>query len=358
MGLGSLDRVGLADARLRAEAARQLLGKEPPIDPIEERQRTRDQIKLGAIKRITFAEAAARLIESKRAGWKNEKHAAQWVSTLENYAYPVIGALPVADVDKTLILKILEPIWTTKNETASRLRGRIEAVLDWAAVHEYRTGENPARWSGHLEHILAAPGKVQKTEHHAALPFTEIVKFITSLRQNGSISAYALEFLILTACRTSEVLNATWAEFDEGFTVWEIPSARMKAGKEHRVPLSDRARAILVTMKSLARGESVFEGDKAGKPLSNMALLMLMRRMGHADLTAHGFRSTFRDWAGEVSSFPREVIEHALAHQLKDKAEASYARGSLFTKRQMLMQSWATYCEQRPDNVVTLAKSA
>ncbi len=257
------------------------------------------------------------------------------------------------------MLKVLEPIWTIKTETASRLRGRIENVLDWASARKFRKGENPARWRGHLDKLLPKPSKVARVEHHAALPYQEIGAFMAELRQREGFGARALEFAILTATRSGEVRGATWDEINLRDKIWTIPEGRMKAGKEHRVPLSDVA---VMLLKGLPRfeGSALVFPSASGKMLSDMTMTATLKRMGRSGLTAHGFRSTFRDWAGELSTFPREVIEHALAHQLKDKAEAAYARGSLFDKRRKLMVAWEKYCDRIGvvSNNVTAIRSA
>ena len=345
MGLGGAATFSLAEARERARAARQLLAD--GADPIEAKREDALQRRMADANIITFDKAADRYIDAHAPGWRNDKHRQQWENTLATYASPIIGDLPVSRVDTAQVLRVLQPIWTTKPETASRLRGRIESVLDWAKVQGYREGENPARWKGHLDMTLPARAKVSKVEHHAALPWREVGAFISELRGMPGTSASALEFIILTACRTSEAINAEWREFDLNAKVWTIPAARMKAGKEHIVPLSDGALRILSAMRDLSESAFAFAGRK-GAPLSNMAGLQLLRRMGRADLTVHGFRSTFRDWAGESTAHPREVIEHALAHQLKDKAEAAYQCGSLFDKRRVLMADWAAYCDTVP----------
>jgi integrase len=246
-------------------------------------------------------------------------------------------------IDVALVTRALEPIWRDKTETASRLRGRIEAVLDWATVRGYRQGDNPARWRGHLDRLLPARAKVQRVEHHAALPYLEIGAFMSQLREQDGMSAFALQFLVLTATRTSEVLNATWSEIDLSAAVWTIPADRMKAGREHRIPLSKPALALLRELSAHRIGGLIFPSAKPNRPLSNMAMLKLLERMGRPDLTVHGFRSTFRDWAAELTNFPREVAEHALAHSLPDKVEAAYRRGDLFDKRRKLMESWARF---------------
>lgn len=349
MGLGPTHTVSLAEARAKALECRQGLLR--GADPLADREAARLAGRLEAAKMMTFDQCAAAYIEAHRAGWKNAKHASQWVSTIATYASPIIGKLPVAAIDTPLVMKIVEPIWQTKTETASRLRGRIEAILDWATVRELRQGENPARLRGHLDHLLAKR-LASARGHHAALPFIEIGDFMADLRKQEGTGALALELAIHTAARTGEVIGARWEEFDLAAGVWTIPAERMKSKKEHRVPLSASAIALLGDQGE--PGGFVFAGRRKGEPLSNMALLMTLRRMGRTDLTAHGFRSTFRDWAGETTGYPREVIEHALAHQLKDKAEAAYARGSLFDKRRRLMADWAGYCDQPSATAATV----
>jgi integrase len=344
MGLGALHTLGLADARERATDCRKL--RLDGHDPIEDRREGQLQAKLDKARAMTFMQCAEAYIAAHRPSWKNDKHAAQWPSTLATYAFPVFGELPVQTVDVEHVLKALEPLWHTKTETASRLRQRIEAVLDWATARRHRQGDNPARWRGHLDQLLPARAKVQKVQHHAALPYTEIAGFMAQLRDQDGVAAAALEFLILTATRTGEVIGATWDEFDLDTATWTIPPDRMKAGKEHRVPLSKPGLALLKQLQKDNSGAFVFPGGKPGKPLSNMALLALLERMDRDDLTVHGFRSTFRDWSAERTNFPREVAEHALAHSLKDKVEAAYRRGDLFEKRRRLMDEWAKFCAQ------------
>ena len=342
VGLGAFPDVTLAQAREKARETRQAIAE--GRDPVAERAAARSALIAARGVETTFDEAARKFIESKSSEWSNPKHAAQWSATLNTYASPVIGSLQVRDVTLGHITKILEPIWATKTETASRVRGRIECVLDWATVHGYRDGENPARWKGHLDKILPKPSKVSKVEHHAALPHGEVGAFIAELQKRGGMAARALEVLILTACRSGEVRGARWAEIDLDSKLWVIPEARMKAGKEHRIPLSDRVVEIIKALPRLVDNDLVFPAPRKGV-LSDMTLGAVLKRMGRPDLTAHGFRSTFRDWAGETTAYPREVIEHALAHQLKDKAEAAYARGTLFEKRRSLMDDWAKHCE-------------
>ena len=354
MGLGPLHTVSLAEAREKALAQRKMLLE--GVDPLAAKQASEVQRKLAEASVITFDSAATSYIASHRAGWKNEKHAEQWTNTLTTYASPVFGSLPVADVTTALVLRVLQPIWTTKTETASRVRGRIEKVLDWCKTQGYRTGDNPAAWRGHLENLLSAPQKTKKVEHHPALPWREVGAFMQELRTMPGTAALATEFIILTNCRTSEAINATWAEFDLGEKRWTIPAERMKAAKEHVIPLSEPALAVLQRLKAEAKeGEFVFPGGKKNTALSNMACLALLKRMGRGDLTVHGFRSSFRDWAGEATAHPREVIEHAMAHQLKDKAEAAYARGSLLERRRVLMADWAQYCAQPAATGVVVA---
>jgi len=344
MGLGSVHAIGLAEARKRAAACRQM--RLDGTDPIAVKKAGKLKAKLEAARAMTFRQCAEAYIEAHKAGWQNAKHAAQWSSTLKTYAYPVFGALPVQAVDVALIAKVLEPIWNTKTETASRLRGRIERVLDWATVRGYRQGDNPARWRGHLDQLLPARSRVHKVQHHAALPYAEVGQFMADLREQDTTSALALEFLILTATRTAEVIEATWTEIDLDAAVWTIPPERMKAKKEHRVPLSKPALAILKRLHKHRAGEFVFMGTKPGKPLSNVALLTLLERLGRSGLTVHGFRSTFRDWCAERTNFPREVAEHALAHSLADRVEAAYRRGDLFEKRRRLMVEWGKFCDR------------
>jgi integrase len=341
MGLGSLDAVSLADARSKAAECRKQ--REQGLDPIDARNALHAAAATERAKFVTFDQCAAKYIAAHRAGWRNPKHASQWKNTLATYASPALGKLPVGSVDVGLVMKVLEPIWATKPETASRLRGRIEAVLDWAGARGFREGENPARWKGRLENLLPRKSKVRAVEHHAALSFNKIADFMHALRERGGTAARALEFAVLTAGRTGEVLGAKWAEIDLEAKTWIVPAGRMKGGREHRVPLSEPACAVLQRMTKVRENEYVFPGDRRAT-LSNMALLMLLRRMGHDDLTAHGFRSTFRDWAAECTDFPREVVEMALAHSIESKVEAAYRRGDLFEKRRKLIDAWAAYC--------------
>lgn len=345
MGLGPTHTITLAKARTKAHECRELLLAD--IDPLDAKAAVQEARKVEQAQAITFKSCAADYHSAHQDGWRNAKHGAQWLATIETYANPIIGDLAVSAVDVSLVMQILEPIWKTKTETASRLRGRIEAVLDWATVSGYRSGANPARWKGHLDHLLISRSAARKVEHHPALPFVEIGDFIAKLRAEDGVTQLALEFTILCASRTSEVLNMTWVEVDLASTLWTIPAARMKGNREHRVPLNKRAVEILDTMKTRSSEEHVFPGRKIGKPLSNMSLLQLLKRMKRSDLTVHGFRSTFRDWCAEVSDSSREVAEMALAHVRVDKTEAAYARGDLFEKRRNLMSAWGDYCELR-----------
>jgi integrase len=350
MGLGSLALYGLADARARALDARRK--RHDGIDPIEARRAERARKRLEAAKAVTFKQCAESYIASHKAGWRNEKHKYQWTATLTAFAYPIIGALPVQEVDTSLVLKVLESIWTTKAETASRVRQRIESILDYAKVRGYRDGENPARWRGHLDKLLPARSKVRDVEHLAALPYAALPSFLANLRTREAVAARALEFLILTAGRTGEVIGARWNEIDLPDKIWTVPAARMKAHREHRVPLSPRALAILGEMQKLRNGDVddayVFPGPKASRPLSNMAFLMLLRRMEVDYMTVHGFRATFKTWASERTSSQNEIAEAALAHIIGDKVEQAYRRGDLFDKRRKLMDAWATFCTVAP----------
>ncbi len=343
LGLGPLHTISLAEARAAATDERKLLLA--GIDPIEKRREERARAALEAASGVTFREAADRYVAAHAAGWRNPKHGAQWTATLTAYAHPTLGALPVATIEVGHVLKVLEPIWSEKPETASRVRGRVESILDWATARGYRRGDNPARWRGHLENLLPRRDKVARVQHHPALPYLEIGAFMVALRAEQGVAARALEFLILTAARTSEVIGATWSEIDMDGAMWTVPADRIKAGKEHRVPLSAPTVALLRRLYETRAGEHVFPGGKSGRPLSNNAILALLERMGRGDVTAHGFRSTFRDWAAERTAYPREVAEMALAHIVDDKVEAAYRRGDLIEKRRRLMADWATFCD-------------
>ena len=345
MGLGSLSAVSLSEARTRALEARRL--KSAGIDPIGARDGQRATERAETAKQITFKDAAEAFIKAHQAGWRNAKHCDQWRNTLATYVYPLMGALPVQQIDAGLVVRVLEPIWTTKAETAGRVRQRIEAVLDSATARGYRSGENPARWRGHLENLLPALSKVRRVQHHPALPYTEIGAFMAELRKQAGLAARAMELLILTATRTTEAIAARWSEIDLEQKIWTIPAERIKAGREHRIPLSPAAVALLHQLAKTKVNEFVFPG-RPGKPLSDGALLALLRRMTGSDLTTHGFRSTFRDWAAEQTNFPREVAEMALSHAIGDKVEAAYRRGDLLEKRRRMMEAWAAFAATKP----------
>ncbi len=357
MGLGRAngpDGVTLAASR---KVARELMASvKAGVDPLAARDVEAAAAKAAAqaaeLQGITFRSVAEAYVAAHEAGWRNAKHRAQWATTLEAYAYPHMGDVPVAAVTVGHVMAALEPIWRAKPETASRVRGRIEAVLDYAAARDWRSGENPARWRGHLANLLPARARVARVEHHPALPWEEIGGFMADLRGRVAMAARALEFAILTAARTGEALGARWCEIDLAGAIWTVPGERMKAGREHRVPLSRPALAVLRELLPLrpvddAKGEAfVFPGNRKGRPLSSMALAMLLRRMDRSDLTVHGFRSTFRDWTAERTSYAPDVAEMALAHTVRDKVEAAYRRGDLFAKRARLMADWATFCAQ------------
>ncbi|HEV2561092.1 MAG TPA: integrase arm-type DNA-binding domain-containing protein [Rhizomicrobium sp.] len=359
MGLGPYPDISLAEARVIAAEARKL--KAQGKDPIAAREAVRAQERAEAARSKTFRDCAEAYIAARKNGWKNAKHAAQWSATLETYAMPLIGSLSVQSVDGAMVHKVLEPIWSKKPETAGRLRGRIEAVLDWATACHYRQGENPARWKGHIENMFPSRSKVRKVQHHAALPYSEIGAFMSALEAQEGLGALALRFAILTAARTGEVIEAKWSEIDFSKEVWTVPGDRMKGDREHRVPLTKAVLDILRQRRKAADGsEFVFPGAKPGKALSNMAMLETLRRMGRDDITVHGFRSSFKDWAAECTSYPGEVSEAALAHAVGDKVEAAYRRGDLFEKRRKLMNAWATYCANvaRDSKVVPIGRSA
>jgi integrase len=345
MGLGGLDDVTLAEARQAAREARRQLRE--GLDPIEVRRSKVAALRADDAKTMSFQQCAEAYIASHRAGWRSPKHADQWLSTLTTYAFPTFGHLPVAAVDVGLVLKAIEPIWTTKPETAGRVRGRIESVLSWAIARGHRAGPNPASWRGHLDRLLPAKAKVKRVRHHPAMPVDDVPGFLAELRAKDFISARALEFTILTASRTGEVIGAQWAEIDISAGVWSIPAERMKAARPHRVALSSRAVEIL---KSLPREDEggdryVFPGAREHRGLSNMSLLEALRGLRpDAELTVHGFRSSFRDWAAERTSFASEVVEMALAHTVADRVEAAYRRGDLLEKRRRLAEAWSRFC--------------
>ena len=352
IGLGSRKYITLKMAREKARAAREKI--EQGLDPVIERRSARDALRNA----VTFDEAAARFIEAKSPEWSNPKHRAQWKATLDTYASPRIGTLPVDRVNLPHVLEILSPIWTTKTETASRVRMRVESVLAWATASGYRSGDNPARWKGNLDVLLAKPSKVKKVEHHAALAIDALPAFVADLRGRDGVAARALEFLILTATRSGEVRGATWDEFDLKSGVWIIPGERMKAGKEHRVPLCARALALVKEQPPVAGSSYVFSAPRGGQ-LSDMTLSAVMRRM-KVDAVPHGFRSTFRDWCSERTAYPRDVAEMALAHTIQNKTEAAYRRGDLYDKRVNMMKDWQRFVDTpaKNGNVVNLRRAA
>ena len=350
MGLGSYDDLTLEAARKLAKELR-LKIKVTGIDILEEKfakAQTAKELDLAKKLRRTFDQCAKEYIDTHRITWKNKKHAAQWENTLRDYASPHIGSMYVDEITRAHLVSMLSPIWVKKNETASRIRGRIEQIMDWATARELRKGDNPARWAGCLKGLLPDISRKQRIKHHPALSHSEIGGFVAMLKKSKEISAKALEFTILTASRTNEVIGARWKEFDLKNKVWIIPKERMKAKREHRVPLSTQVMAILKKSKEVNDDTPVFSNPK-GIALSNMAMLSLLKRLGKSDITVHGFRSTFRVWAGESTTHPREVIEHALAHSLPDVTEAAYARTTLLAKRAALMQDWANRCYQKDD---------
>ncbi len=340
MGLGGFPDVTLAMAREKAREQRLLIDQGQ--DPILARKEAKSALRATAAAARTFTECATAYIDAKSAEWSNPKHRQQWTNTLEEYAAPVIGDMLVRDVALPHIMRILEPIWTKKTETAARVRGRVEAVLDWATVRGYRDGDNPARWRGHLDKLLAAPAKVAKVQHHRALSVDTVGEFMAALRTERGLGARALEFAILTAARSGEVRGATWDEIDLDKALWVVPASRMKAGKEHRVPLSPAAVTLLRSLPKVGGTNLAFPSSK-NTPLSDMTLTGVLRRMG-VDAVPHGFRSTFKDWASERTSYPAEMSEMALAHTISDKVEAAYRRGDLFEKRSRMMADWAAFC--------------
>ena len=344
MGLGSYPEVSHVQAKEKAKAARDLARH--GIDPIDEARNARSLLAAARGRQLTFDQCAEQYITAHAAGWRNAKHADQWKNTLATYASPVIGKLLVRDVETPHLVKILTPIWPTKTETASRVRGRIERVLGWATTSGYRTGENPARWRGHLENLLPKQSQVATIEHHAAHSWRTVGAFMSRLREQDGMGARALEFAILTAARSGEVRGATWAEIDLDEALWTIKATRMKAKAEHVVPLSKPALKLLRALPRMAGTDLVFPSNRLS-PLSDMTLAAVMRRMQVA-ATPHGFRSTFRDWCSESTNYPREVAEKSLAHTIPSAVEAAYRRGSLLDKRRRLMAEWATYCGRVP----------
>ncbi|MGR4068285.1 tyrosine-type recombinase/integrase [Billgrantia sp. C5P2] len=353
IGLGGYPDTPLAAARERARETKDKIRH--GIDPVAERRALRSSLLAQQVRDITFERCAAEVIRKKQAESRNVKHAQQWENTLRTYAYPILGKMAVSDIDLAHVLKVLEPHWESKTETMTRVRQRIEAVLAWATVHGHRSGDNPARWKGNLDAILPKPSKVTKVQHHKALAIDDMGEFMANLRQQQGTAARCLEFVVLTATRSNEARGAAWSEIDLANSVWVIPASRMKAEKEHRVPLSKEAIALLENMPRNA--ELVFPSLR-GRPLSENAMTNLLKRMG-VSATVHGFRSTFRDWAAERTSYPHHVCEMALAHTIKNAAEAAYRRGDLMEKRAKLMQDWAKFCDKpQPKGEVVPLRSA
>ena len=348
MGLGSLTAVSLAEARTRAAEARRLVSA--GIDPIGARDGKMATERAAAAKQVTFAEAAEAFIKAHKAGWRNAKHGQQWRNTLAAHVHPLLGALPVQQIDAGLVVRVLEPIWSTTPETASRVRQRIEAVLDSATARGQRTGENPARWRGHLENLLPALSKVKRVRHHPALPYAELGAFMADLRKQEGLAARALELLILTAARTTEAAASRWSELDLAAALWTIPAERIKSGREHRVPLAPAAVALLRKLARAQISEFVFPG-RPGRPLSGGALLALLKRMGRTHLTVHGFRSTFRDWCADTGK-PADLAEAALAHVTGSAVTRAYQRSDLLEARRSLMEQWADFLSRQMGVVV------
>lgn len=341
MGLGGFPDVTLAGAYEKARQAREKI--DSGNDPVLERKQAKSALLASQAAEVTFKKCATAYIDAHGDTWRNAKHRGQWTNSLETYAGPFIGNMLVADITHTHILQILEPIWKTKTETATRVRGRLESVLDWATVRGYRVGNNPARWKGHLDKLLPAPGKITKVIPREALPIDDMGAFMADLRKREALAARALEFGILTAARSGEVRGMTWAELDLNAAVWTVPAERMKAGKEHRVPLSETAIRILNGTSHQDGIDLVFPAPRGGL-LSDMALTALLRRM-NVPAVPHGFRSTFRDWTAERTNYPRDLAEAALAHQLESKVEAAYLRSDVLEKRRAMMQAWSDFCD-------------
>ena len=356
LGLGPYPDVTLSEAR--DLATRERKKRHQGIDPLTDKRARQIAARTAHENMLTFAECAELYIESQAPGWSNPKHIEQWRSTLTNLAGPIIGHLPVDQIDTALIMRCVEPIWATKTETASRLRGRMESVLDWSAVRGYRKGDNPARWRGHLDKLLPRPSQVARVKHHAALPYTEVGSFMQQLRSDTGVASRALEFTILTAARTNEVIQAEWSEFDLNRKTWAVPAERMKSKRRHRVPLSAAAVAVLTAVKGRDK-TYVFLGHKRHSHLSNAAMMQVLKRLELSGITVHGFRSTFRDWCAESTNYSADVAEMALAHALRDKTEAAYRRGDLFEKRVRLMTDWARYCSKpaKPAAVVPIRQN-
>jgi integrase len=358
MGIGPAHILTLAEAREKAREANKL--RLEGIDPIAHKHARRAALQAADAKAMTFKQCAEAFIKDNDRGWTNAKHRYDWAASLTMYVYPTLGNLSVAAIDTPLVLKVIKPLWERVPETARRVRGRIEAVMGWATVHHYRTGDNPARWQGHLEHALPSRTDIAPVQHYAALPYDAVPAFMGKLEGKGNVSAACLRFIVLTAARRSEATEATWDEIDLENRVWTVPAARMKAGKKHQVPLSAAALAVLKDMAEVRTSEYVFAGNAAGRPVHGHSVVGLAKRVAGIDLTLHGFRSSFRDWCSELTNFKGEVAEMALAHAIPSSVEAAYRRGDLFEKRRKLMDAWAAYCakvETDAGEVVALARA-
>jgi integrase len=344
IGLGPLRVIGLAKAREKARKLHEQILDD--IDPLERRRAAKAAARLTRAKATTFRECAEAYIADKQAGWSNPVHAKQWPASLQTYAYPLLGDLPVQAIDTGLVMKVLQPHWSAKPETMDRVRGRIERVLAWATVSGYREGPNPAAWRGHLDELLPRKTKVRAVEHHPALSYVEVGAFMAELRAQEGIPARALEFIVLTAARTGEALGARWDEINLAERLWVIPGSRMKSGKEHRVPLSNAAMAIIKQMAAIRHGDLVFPGTKPNRPMSPSLLPEVLRRLGHADVTVHGMRACFRSWVAERTTVAHEVAEMALGHTQPEPVVRAYQRGDLFAKRRALAEQWARFCSE------------
>lgn len=352
IGLGGYPEVSLATARDKARSVKNLI--EQGLDPVQERKARRAALIRASISTMTFAQAATQCYNNKAPEFKSEKHSKDWTNSVNRHAIPIIGDLPVNEIELPHVLAVLEPIWTEKTETATRLRQRLENILTWATVSGYRSGDNPARWKGHLDALLPKPSKIRKKKHFPALPWQDIGRFMRDLRKRNGVAARALEWIILTACRSGEARFATWEEIDMRERVWTVPAERMKAGKEHRVPLSDAAIRLLESLPRFDGSPYVFPAARGGA-LSDMTISAVCRRM-EVDAVPHGFRSTFRDWCSENTNFPSEVAEMALAHTIESATEAAYRRGDLFVKRRRLMDAWAKFCDTLPSEAAEVTQ--